>query len=157
VKDTPARSEKETGGSAASGTPKQAQESSARYQNSSDEPTPEDRQATQNLSQAWPRILALVRDENPQANGLLNSAKSRYIHGSELCLSFASELLKDKMERDENLQAVYRALKQVVGHSLRIRCKVDAIERNELPSDVDNNGIVATALRELGGEIVDIQ
>jgi hypothetical protein len=26
-----------------------------------------------------------------------------------------------------------------------------------LPADVDNDGMVATALRDLGGEIVDIQ
>jgi len=157
VKDTTASTGKEPGSLTDQAASRQTQEPSVLVRNAPDEPTPEDRQATQSLSQAWPRVLALVRDENPQANGLLNSAKSRYIHGNELCLSFASELLKDKMERDENLQAVYRALKQVLGRPLRIRCKVDVIERNELPSDVDNNGIVATALRELGGEIVDIQ
>lgn len=126
-------------------------------QDGEDEPTPEDIQATSSLSKTWPRILELVRSKNPQANALLNSTKSHYIRGEVLLLFFSSDLLKGKMERDENLEAVYFALNKVLDRQLRIQCKVDAAARNEVPPGVDDEGIVAATLRDLGGEIVDIQ
>ena len=121
-----------------------------------DEPSPEDRQATRSLTQVWPRILEIVRLKNPQANGLLRSAKSRYIRGNHLLLFFSSDILKLKMEREENLEAVVQALSQVFERDLFIECQVDATVRDAIPPEVENDGLVATTLRDLGGEIVDI-
>jgi len=121
------------------------------------EPTPQDWQATQKLSEAWMQILSLVRRANPSAYGLLNSCKSRYIKGNELVLSFASEVLKAKMEKKENTDAVYQVLGQVFQREMHIRCNVDLAKRDVIPPGVEENGMVATALRDLGGEIVDVQ
>jgi DNA polymerase-3 subunit gamma/tau len=121
------------------------------------EADPEDRQATQSLSQAWPRILNLVRDINPRAYGLLNSAKSRYIRGNDLVLDFASDILKTQMEKDDNLEDVHKAITQALKRELGIICRVDTAKRDEIPADVEDDGMVASALRDLGGEIVDIQ
>ncbi len=128
----------------------------AAAQTNHDEPSPEDRQATRSLTQVWPRILEIVRRKNPQANGLLRSAKSRYIRGNHLLLFFSSDILKLKMEREENLEAVVQALSQVFERDLFIECQVDATVRDAIPPEVENDGLVATTLRDLGGEIVDI-
>ena len=44
---------------------------------------------------------------------------------------------------------------QVMGESIPVRCVLSAAK--SIPADLDNDGMVATALRDLGGEIVDIQ
>jgi ribosomal protein S12 methylthiotransferase accessory factor YcaO len=60
------------------------------------------------------------------------------------------------MEREENLEAVVQALSQVFERDLFIECQVDATVRDAIPPEVENDGLVATTLRDLGGEIVDI-
>jgi DNA polymerase-3 subunit gamma/tau len=116
-----------------------------------------DNKKNQGFDQVWTKTLAIVRVDNPNTYGLLNSTKSKYIKGDELILSFASELLKNKMEKRENIKAVEDALTQVLQRQIIIRCKVDIARRDEIPAGVDENGMVAAAVRDLGGEVVDIQ
>jgi hypothetical protein len=40
---------------------------------------------------------------------------------------------------------------------IQFRCVVSGGKSGSLPPDVDGEGMVASALRDLGGEIVDIQ
>ena len=127
------------------------------YQSGNIDKNPQDQQATQNLTQLWPRILSTVRQKNSKAHGLLNSSKSHFIRGDELVLSFASEPLKKMMEDTGILQAVQQAIIDVTKQDLRIVCVVDATKRNEIPAGVNNDGMIAAAVRDLGGEIVDIQ
>ena len=61
------------------------------------------------------------------------------------------------MEKRENIKAVEDALTQVLQRQIIIRCKVDIARRDEIPAGVDENGMVAAAVRDLGGEVVDIQ
>jgi hypothetical protein len=121
-----------------------------------DLPPPQDQQATQSLAEAWQHILGLVRKQNPTTYGVLNSCKSRYIHGDELVLNFASDVLKSKMEKPENLEVTRQALSQVFQRQMAIRCRVDTTQRDAVPAGVDNDGMVAAALRDLGGELVDM-
>lgn len=78
------------------------------------------------------------------------------MHGDQLTLSFASDVLKTKMEKPENLDILRGALQQVFGREIYIQCAVDTARRDTVPPGVDDNGIVAAALRDLGGELVDI-
>jgi DNA polymerase-3 subunit gamma/tau len=118
---------------------------------------PQDRQATQTLAESWGRMLAWVRRSNPRAYGLLNSCKSRFIRGDNLVLNFASDLLKSQMEKPEHLDITRQALFQVFQRPMDVLVNVDAASRESIPSGVDEEGMVAAALRDLGGEIVDIQ
>jgi DNA polymerase-3 subunit gamma/tau len=118
---------------------------------------PQDQPATQTLSDSWPKILAAVRQQNPKTCALLNSFKSRYMHGDILVLCFASDLLKSQMEKRENLEIVQQALYQVFQRDIRVQCSVDTAKRDAIPPGVDDDGMVAAALRDLGGELADIQ
>ena len=69
-------------------------------------------------------------------------------------LGFASDVLKDKMEKEENLSAVQAALDDIAGVPMQVRCFIASGKSGEVPPGVDNSGMVAAALR-LGGEIVD--
>jgi DNA polymerase-3 subunit gamma/tau len=114
-------------------------------------------QETHSLIKAWPQLLALVRKQNPNTYGLLNSCKSRQLKGNLLILGFASDVLKNQMAKPDNLEIVQKALAQVFGTDIIIRCTINTASRNSIPAEVDNDGMVAAALRDLGGEIVDVQ
>ncbi len=115
-----------------------------------------DAQANKRLAEAWPQILHLVRQHSQSAYATLNSSTSRSLHGDNLTLGFASNLLKGKMERPENLNLLQSALKQFFEREFIIRCVVDTTRRDSIPQGVDEDGMVAAALRDLGGELVDI-
>jgi DNA polymerase-3 subunit gamma/tau len=108
-----------------------------------------------NVAQNWDQIRTRVRQENPQTQALLNSCKLMGVKGGKLILGFNGEFAKSKMEQDENLEILKQAMEQVMGESMPVRCVLSA--GKSIPADVDNDGMVATALRDLGGEIVDIQ
>ncbi len=115
-----------------------------------------DAAGTNQLMENWRRILGAVRQQNPNTYGLLNSCRAKNIRNGTLVLDFASDLLKSKMEKEENVQVVQNALKQVLGDEFSVRCRTRASMRTQLPPNVDSDGMVATAINDLGGEIVDI-
>lgn len=118
---------------------------------------PEEGHATQALRENWPQVLNLVRRQNPNTYGLLNSCQSRFLDGKVLTLGFASDLLKNQMAKKENLALVQQVLAEVLGTEIAVRCVINTAKRTTIPTEVDDNGMVAAALRDLGGEIVDIQ
>jgi hypothetical protein len=79
------------------------------------------------------------------------------MNGNLLVLGFASDVLKNQMSKQENLTLVQGAVSQALGKQIAIRCVINTVRRNVIPADVDDNGMVAAALRDLGGEIVDVQ
>jgi DNA polymerase-3 subunit gamma/tau len=119
-------------------------------------PSNADQQATQNLTAVWQQVVSLVRQISPNTYGLMNSCKSRYMRGETVLLGFASDVLKDKMEKPENLDVAQRALAQVFQRPLAVQCYVDTARRSAVPPGVEDDGIVGTALRDLGGELVDM-
>jgi DNA polymerase-3 subunit gamma/tau len=78
------------------------------------------------------------------------------MRGETVLLGFASDVLKDKMEKPENLDVAQRALAQVFHRPLTVQCYVDTARRSAVPSGVEDDGMVGTALRDLGGELVDM-
>jgi DNA polymerase III subunit gamma/tau len=116
----------------------------------------DDQQLTRNLAASWNKILALVRKENPSAYGLMNSCKSRFMRGDQVLLGFPSELLKDKMEKEVNRELSRRIISEVFQRQITIRCYVDTQQRSAVPPELDDDGIVASAIRDLGGELVDM-
>ncbi len=124
------------------------------------EPTPKPSQPQadslpQNISQHWEQILKLVRESNPQTQALLNSCKPLGMKGSTLVLGFNGEFTKSKMEADEHIALLQQVMERVLDKNIPVLCVVS--QGGALPADIDQSGMVATALRDLGGKIVDIQ
>lgn len=117
----------------------------------------EDRQSLQSVENNWHQILNQVRKQNPNTYGLLNSCKSRAMKGNVLILGFASDVLKNQMIKKENQAIVEQALSQILDKNVSIRCIISTAQRTAIPDEVDSEGMVASALRDLGGEIVDVQ
>jgi DNA polymerase-3 subunit gamma/tau len=109
------------------------------------------------LDENWQQVLNAVRQRSPNTHALLNSTKSHVIKDGFLILGFATDILVDKMQKNNNIEVVEAALKQVMGMDIRVRCRAVSGKQSVPPPDVDSDGMVASALRDLGGEIVDIQ
>ena len=118
---------------------------------------PSDSSASQRLNENWSRILNLVRQRSPNTYGLLNSNRSRQLKGNVLTLGLASDVLKSQIEKNNHIVIIQDVLKQVVGTEILVRCVIVTGKQSTPPPDVDSDGMVASALRDLGGEIVDIQ
>jgi hypothetical protein len=74
-----------------------------------------------------------------------------------LVLGFASDILKNQMAKRENTEIVARVVSTIVGTPIDVRSTITTAKNNDIPTEVDDDGMVASALRDMGGEIVDIQ
>lgn len=101
-----------------------------------------------------------VGQESKQTQALLNSCKPFGVKEGVLYLGFNGPFSRDKMEKGEHVEITQKALAQVLDlkiTDIALRCFVATGNQNSLPADVESDGMVATALRDLGGEIVDIK
>jgi DNA polymerase-3 subunit gamma/tau len=108
------------------------------------------------INEHWKRVLSLIRGKNPSTEALLKSGRLLGVKNGVLYFGF-SEVLKSKMEQKENIDLVCQIFQEVLDTEVPIRCVVSTGQSGKLPADIDGEGMVATALRDLGGEIVDVQ
>jgi DNA polymerase III subunit gamma/tau len=108
------------------------------------------------ISANWRQILTQVNRQSPNTAALLRSGRLLGMKNGVVYFGL-SEVLKSKMEKDENVAVIEQALKQTLQADVQFRCVVSGGKSGSLPPDVDGEGMVASALRDLGGEIVDIQ
>ncbi len=117
----------------------------------------------QQVSGRWRDILTAARKYDARTQALLNSSRPLGVESGVLVLGFRSDLLREKMEKGHNADIVRRALSEVLGVPMALRCVLvgswtptdEGSDRAALP--VEDGGMVATALRELGGHIVDVE
>ncbi len=115
----------------------------------------------QTVNQSWRQILTTLREHKHfQTEAFLRSSRLLGIKDGVLILGLNSEFSKSKMESGDHLEATRGALARVLGVELSVRCVVSTGKLNDkmlADLDVDNDGMVGTALRDLGGEVVDVQ
>jgi DNA polymerase III subunit gamma/tau len=121
------------------------------------EMTPEDAITNQRLDKSWNLVLAQLRGQNPSLYGLVNSVRSRALKGNTLALGLSGDALKTRLEDPTNLELLQKVLRQVMGKEIYVKVVLTSATKSTPPSEVDSDGMVASALRDLGGEIVDIQ
>lgn len=121
------------------------------------EMSPEDAITYQQLDKSWNLVLAQLRSQNPSLYGLVNSVKSRALKGTTLTLGISGDALKTRLEDPANLELLQKVLRQVMSKEIYVQVVLTSATKSTPPAEVDNDGMVASALRDLGGEIVDIQ
>jgi len=111
------------------------------------------------LLKSWKDLAIAVRNYDPLTQGLLNSCTPMGLEDSVLLLGFASEVLRAKMEKGEHIANLRRALIEVLGRELQVKCVLAGRDRKVQPAagELPDDGMAATALRELGAQVVDIQ
>ncbi len=107
------------------------------------------------ISKAWKDIRAVLKPAHPAVEALLNSCKPMDVRADELILGFQSDTVRALMDKPENLIVTSKAITDVLGVTLTIKCVVTNA-KGKLPPDVSQDGMVAAALNH-GGEIVDVQ
>ncbi len=103
----------------------------------------------------WAKVKSMVGKHNPRTEGLLNTSKLTGLKENTLILGFSSETLKEMMEKEGNITLTMDILEEVIGQSILINCIVTTREVSTVPADmdIDSNGMVSTATRDLGGKI----
>ncbi len=121
-------------------------------QNSS--PASKDDDAEEVLRQ-WEKIRSAVKRQRPQTEALLNSCKVRRIQDGRLVLGFDGELLRSKMEADDNISTTRQAVKDITGIEIEIVCTVVSAKAASIPQDLgaEPDGIVSAAVNA-GGKII---
>ncbi len=115
------------------------------------------------LLTSWREILQAVRQQDPRVQALLNSCRPLGIEKGSLVIGFSSDLLREKMEKEHNIDIVCKALKQVCGVTLGLRCLLTESwqdgrrSEEEAPPPMEDDGMVATAIRELGAQVVEVE
>lgn len=110
----------------------------------------------------WREILQATRQFDARTQALLNSSTPLGMDDGVLILGFRSDLLRDKMEKDHNISNVKRAAQQVLGYQITLRCVLLGAWRSEgkvddQPPPMEEGGMVATAMRDLGAHVVDVE
>ena len=104
----------------------------------------------------WARICQTVKQRSGLTAAALNSCKTFTLKDGVLILGYQTELVKSKMETEENLALLREALKAVVGGAFPVRCVVVGNKATIDVDDVDvaGDGMVRTAL-DLGGVLLN--
>lgn len=109
----------------------------------------------------WRDVLRAARRHDPQTQALLNSSKPLGLEDTILIIGFSSDLLREKMERAENIARAGQALHDVFGETIGIRCVLSSTWQSDKdvesePVDMEDGGMVATALKDLGAQVVGV-
>jgi DNA polymerase-3 subunit gamma/tau len=110
-----------------------------------------------NVLEAWGRIIKRVRDSNPTTQALLNTCRPLGLKEGTLILSFRSDINKTKMEKEDHLRVCRQVIEEVLGQPVPVECVLGSGEDQGLPEGVEPDGLVATAVRDLGGKYVNDQ
>jgi DNA polymerase III subunit gamma/tau len=107
----------------------------------------------------WPKIKSMVGQHNRRTEGLLNSARIAGLQENTLLLGFTSDTLKNMMERERNINITGDILEEVFRHPVQVKCIVTTSQSSSIPTnlEIDKDGMVGTATRDLGGKISKVE
>lgn len=106
------------------------------------------------IMQNWNRIRQMVQKENKLSGAALNSCVSKVLKDNILVLGFQTEVVKSKMQTDENIDLLRKTIQAILGANLGIRCVVVGSKGSgQHPDDLDGDGMVNAAL-DLGAKIM---
>ena len=113
-----------------------------------------ERQDLSLITQRWTSIKSAMQKKRVAAAGLLNSCKPM-VNGKGLVLGFQSDLLKSKMESNDNLTLTRQVIQEICNLDVDVRCMVINSKVKGVPEDLEikSDGLVGTALNQ-GGQIV---
>jgi DNA polymerase-3 subunit gamma/tau len=103
---------------------------------------------------AWKSLAATLPKAQANLSALLNSVKMIDIQGKTLVLGLASDVLVEKLDKPDQVEAIQKLIKDHFHADVAVRCIVTNA-KGKIPAHVAQDGMVATAIQH-GGEIVDM-
>jgi DNA polymerase-3 subunit gamma/tau len=122
-----------------------------------EESSPQDSSLNQRLQAEWKDVLRELKLHEATLAALVASATTQNIKNNGLRIGFKGEILPAKMNQAENIKILQEVIKKVMGIEVSVRAFAAGGSKSTPPAEVDSDGMVASALRDLGGEIVDVQ
>jgi DNA polymerase-3 subunit gamma/tau len=116
----------------------------------------------QSVIERWREVLTAARHHDPRTQALLNSCRPLGLDAGALIIGFRSDLLREKMEKGHNISLASLALQEVFGIPVGIRCVLSetwasqGVNEHQAPP-MDDDGMVSTALRDLGAQVVNVE
>ncbi|MCI0521590.1 MAG: DNA polymerase III subunit gamma/tau [Chloroflexi bacterium] len=104
----------------------------------------------------WRQVINIVKGREPKNTAaLLNSCKPLGMREGALLLGFNGEITRSKFDEGGHAESTQQAILEVTGAKVPLRTFV-AGKGGTLPPEVESDSLVAVALRDLGGELVDM-
>jgi DNA polymerase-3 subunit gamma/tau len=113
----------------------------------------------QAILERWDDLLVAAQARDVRIQALLADCKPLGLENRRLVLGFRDELRREKIEKKHNQTTLAAALKQVFGQDLGVRCVLlpDGSSRAHGPLGLEEGGMVATALRDLGAQVITVE
>ena len=114
------------------------------------------------VSHGWNRVLGTVHQMDLTVEALLKSGKLYGVEGTTIIYQMPSDILRDKMEADANVEIIEAAIKHVYGVDLKFRCRiaaagVDNSQSNAVDDLIASDDAISFAVNELGGKVTNIE
>ncbi len=113
------------------------------------------------VAENWEAILEAAHRLDTRTQALLRSGKLLGMRDGRIVIGFPTEILREKMEKGHSLTHAQQAMEQVLGARVEVRCVLlSHWSGDEAPAPVEpmeDEGMVATAVRELGGHVVAVR
>ncbi len=120
---------------------------------------------TAQVQERWRSVLKTCRSVDKVVEALLNSGSIVGVEGNAIILQMPSDMLRDKIEHDQNRQIIESVLQQVYGLPLTVRARagssVSVQSGNQRSREIDDivasDPLVSFMVNELGGSIKRIE
>jgi DNA polymerase-3 subunit gamma/tau len=113
------------------------------------------------VAENWEAILEAAYRLDTRTQALLRSGKLLGIRDGRVVIGFPTEILREKMEKGHSLTHARQAMEGVLGSRVEVRCVLlSHWSGDEAPAPAEpmvDEGMVATAVRELGGHVVAVR
>ncbi|MBN1438853.1 MAG: DNA polymerase III subunit gamma/tau [Anaerolineales bacterium] len=109
------------------------------------------------IRETWPRVLGGVRERDSRSYTLFARARPDALDGDLLSIAVDSDLVRQKCARPETLLVLQGVLAEVLGSPMRIRFLIGKPQSiAEQPAQYPEGGMVDTASREFGAQVIDL-
>ena len=110
------------------------------------------------LRAVWDEVKATVKKANAITAALVNSAQAYAIDDKNVVLNFSSELLCDRMSKDNNLRLVRNIINHIFGNDVRVQCTHGQKFTPTLTAGKDENESLASiTARQFDGVIIELK
>ncbi len=118
---------------------------------------PAARQSLGRIRESWDRVLSTIRERDLRSHTLFAGAQPDSLDGDLLSIVVSSDLVRQKCSRPETMLVLQGVLAEVLGAPMRVRFAVGKLQAiAESPAKYPEGGMVDTASREFGAQVIDL-